>query len=126
MGTMLWFGGIIELLGGLLIAIGLFTRPAAFIASGMTAVAYWYFHAGRGFFPILNAGELAALYSFVFLYSGPWSLERRCRSRAARGFGEPLELSRSNASHAPLPKPGRFRRGGPDRSSIRTWSRRRA
>ena len=80
MGTLLWFGGVIELLGGFLIAIGLLTRPTAFVASGMTAVAYWMFHAGRGFFPILNAGELAALYSFAFLYlaaagGGPWSVD---------------------------------------------------
>ncbi len=61
--------------------IGLFTRPVAFILSGMTAVAYFYAHAHRGFFPILNAGELAVLYCFVFLYlaaagGGPWSADR--------------------------------------------------
>ncbi len=77
MGTLLWFGGVIELGGGLLIAIGLFTRPAAFLASGMAAFAYFLFHSGRGFFPILNGGELAALYCFVFLYlaaAGPGPL----------------------------------------------------
>jgi putative oxidoreductase len=66
--TMSGAAGIIELVGGVLLVIGLFTRPAAFILSGMTAVAYFYAHAPRGFFPILNAGELAALYCFVFLY----------------------------------------------------------
>ena len=59
---------LIELVFGALLVIGLFTRFSAFIASGLTAVAYFYAHAGRNFFPILNGGELAALYSFVFLY----------------------------------------------------------
>lgn len=79
--TMSGAAGIIELVGGVLLVIGLFTRPAAFILSGMTAVAYFYVHAPRGFFPILNAGELAVLYCFVFLYlaaagAGPLSLDR--------------------------------------------------
>ena len=73
--------GLFELVGGVLIVIGLFTRPVAFILSGMTAVAYFYAHAPAGFFPILNRGELAALYCFVFLYlaaagGGPWSIDR--------------------------------------------------
>lgn len=72
--------GILELVGGVLIVIGLFTRPTAFILSGMTAVAYFYAHAPQGFYPLLNGGELAALYSFVFLYiaaagPGPWSVD---------------------------------------------------
>ena len=73
--------GAFELVCGLLVVLGLFTQPTAFLLSGMTAVAYFYSHAPRGFFPILNAGELAALYSFVFLYlsaagGGPLSLDR--------------------------------------------------
>jgi putative oxidoreductase len=60
--------GVIETVCGVLIAIGLFTRPAAFIAAGFCAVAYWMAHGSQGFFPILNQGELAALYCFVFLY----------------------------------------------------------
>lgn len=60
--------GIIELIGGVLIVIGLFTRPVAFILSGTMAVAYFYAHFPKGFFPLLNGGELAALYCFVFLY----------------------------------------------------------
>lgn len=73
--------GLIELVFGALLVIGLFTRFSAFIASGMTAVAYFYVHAARGFFPILNGGELAALYCFVFLYisaagAGPISVDR--------------------------------------------------
>jgi len=79
--TMSGAAGLIELIGGVLIIIGLFTRPVAFILSGMTAVAYFWAHAPRGFFPILNGGELAALYSFVFLYlaaagGGAWSVDR--------------------------------------------------
>ncbi|HKD58685.1 MAG TPA: DoxX family protein [Hyphomicrobiaceae bacterium] len=79
--TMSGAAGVIELVGGILLVIGLFTRPAAFILSGMTAVAYFYVHAQRGFFPLLNGGELAALYCFVFLYlaaagAGPLSVDR--------------------------------------------------
>jgi putative oxidoreductase len=79
-------GGVIEAVGGLLIALGLLTRWAAFIASGTMAVAYFQFHwkleLGERFFPVVNRGELAALYCFVFLYiacrgAGMWSLDRR-------------------------------------------------
>ena len=85
--SLMGIGGVIELATGLLIALGLFTRPAAFIASGQMAVAYWMFHAPSGFHPILNQGELAALYCFVFLYiaaagAGALSLDR---ARSARG-----------------------------------------
>jgi putative oxidoreductase len=78
--TMSGVAGLIELVFGVLLVIGLFTRFSAFIASGMTAVAYFYAHAGRGFFPIVNGGELAVLYSFAFLYlaaagGGPWSVD---------------------------------------------------
>lgn len=73
--------GIFELIGGVLLVIGLFTRPVAFVISGMCAVAYFYGHAPNGFFPLLNGGELAALYAFVFLYlaaagGGVWSADR--------------------------------------------------
>lgn len=72
--------GVLELVGGVLIILGLFTRSTAFILSGMTAVAYFIAHAPKGFYPILNGGELAALYCFVFLYiaaagPGPWSID---------------------------------------------------
>jgi putative oxidoreductase len=75
------FAGILEFFGGLLILIGLFTRPVAFILSGMMAVAYFMGHASSGFLPLVNGGELAALYCFVFLYfvfagGGAWSLDR--------------------------------------------------
>ncbi len=72
--------GLFELIGGVLLLIGLFTRPVAFLLSGMTAVAYFMVHAGRDFYPINNGGELAALYCFVFFYfvfsgPGPWSVD---------------------------------------------------
>lgn len=81
-----WFGGLIELVGGILVMVGLFTRPAAFLCSGTMAVAYIQFHWkgqwGSEFFPIVNRGEMAALYCFVFLFiavqgAGKWSLDRK-------------------------------------------------
>lgn len=66
--TLITVGGVLELVTGLLIAIGLFTGWAAFIASGMMAVAYFMAHASGGLWPIVNKGELAVLYCFVFLY----------------------------------------------------------
>ena len=82
--------GIIELIGGVLIVLGLFTRPVAFILAGDMAVAYFIAHAPRGFFPLLNAGELAIVYCFVFLYlavagGGVWSLDHlRAEKKAPR------------------------------------------
>ncbi len=78
--TMIWFAGVIELVGGVLVALGLFTRAAAFIMSGEMAIGYFLFHAPRGFFPLVNGGDPAILYCFVFLYlvfagAGPWSLD---------------------------------------------------
>ncbi|MGA2332355.1 MAG: DoxX family protein [Syntrophales bacterium] len=71
-GSQLWFGGIIELLCGLAVMLGLKTRPAAFLCSGTMAVAYfqyhWKFQMGANLFPAINKGELAVLYSFVFLF----------------------------------------------------------
>jgi putative oxidoreductase len=74
------YAGIIELVCGLLIAIGLFTRPAAFLASGTMAVAYWSVHAPMNFFPVNNGGDAAILYCFIFLYlvfagAGPLSVD---------------------------------------------------
>jgi putative oxidoreductase len=79
--SLAWVGGFLELAGGLLLMAGLFRRPVAFIVSGEMAVAYFMAHFPRGFWPILNGGELAALYAFVFLYlfaapTDPWSLDR--------------------------------------------------
>lgn len=80
-GFIVWVAGPIELLGGLLIALGLFTRPAAFLVSGLMAVAYFMAHASKGFWPILNGGELAVVYSWLSLYlaahgPGAWALDR--------------------------------------------------
>ena len=71
---------IIEFFGGVLILIGLFTRPAAFLMSGLMAVAYFMAHASGGFLPLVNKGELAVIYSFLYLYfvfsgPGPWSVD---------------------------------------------------
>ena len=76
-----WFAGIIELVGGTMIAIGAYTSPVAFLASGEMAVAYFKAHAPQGFWPIRNGGELAALYCFLFLYistrgTGKWGVMR--------------------------------------------------
>lgn len=65
---LLFTAGVVELVGGLLIAVGLFTSLAAFVASGQMAYAYFSVHAPQGFWPVLNKGELAALYCFLFLY----------------------------------------------------------
>jgi putative oxidoreductase len=84
-----WFAGAIELTGGALLTVGLLSRPAAFIMSGEMALAYFLSHAPRGFFPILNRGDGAILFCFIFFYiafagPGPWSLDAMLgRKRAA-------------------------------------------
>ena len=82
--SQIWIGGVIEFVGGLLLMLGLLTRLAAFILSGTLAVAYFQMHAPGGFWPLQNKGELAALYSFVFLFlavagGGEWSVDRLLR-----------------------------------------------
>ncbi len=67
MGSLIWFQGIIEIVGGVLFAIGFLTRPVAFILAGDMAVAYFMVHAKKSFFPMLNGGDAAILYCFVFL-----------------------------------------------------------
>jgi putative oxidoreductase len=79
-----WIAGLIEVVGGVLVLLGLFTRPAAFIMSGQMAVAYWMVHAPQSFFPVENGGDSAILFCFVFLYlvfagPGAWSLDGRRR-----------------------------------------------
>jgi putative oxidoreductase len=79
--SLIGVAGILEFFGGLLLLMGLFTRPVAFLLSGLMAVAYFMAHAPHGFWPLLNRGELAVLYCFVFLYlfaagGGCWSLDR--------------------------------------------------
>lgn len=81
-----WVAGPIEFVGGILIMIGLLTRQAAFLASGLMAAAYWMAHGLKAPLPIQNGGELAALYCFVFLFiatqgAGIWSVDGRRRGR---------------------------------------------
>jgi len=81
------FGGVIEFVGGLLIAVGLLTPWAAFLASGMMAAAYFMAHAPQSFWPIINKGELAVVYAFLFLFiwahgGGRYSLDAMLRRRA--------------------------------------------
>jgi putative oxidoreductase len=78
--SLIWVAGVLELVGGALLIVGLFTRPVAFILSGMMAVAYWMMHAPQSVYPIQNGGDAAILYCFIFLYvaaagGGPWSLD---------------------------------------------------
>ena len=85
--SLIGFAGMLELVGGLLLVLGLFTRPVAFILSGQMAVAYFMAHAPHSFFPAVNKGEGAILFCFVFLYlvaagAGPWSVDAARRSNA--------------------------------------------
>lgn len=82
--TLFWFGAILEAAGGLLILVGLWTRPVAFILAGEMAYAYWMFHAPRGLYPLLNGGDAAILYCFVFFYlvfagAGAFALDNRSK-----------------------------------------------
>ncbi len=82
--SLMGIGGVLETFGGLLIILGLFTRPTAFVLSGMMAVAYWMFHAPSSPYPVVNGGDGAILFCFIFLYlvtSGPgaWSLDNAKR-----------------------------------------------
>ena len=83
--SQVWIGGFLEVVGGTLLALGLFTRPVAFLMSGMMAVAYFQFHFPGGFWPAVNGGTAAAIYCFVWLYisaagAGAWSLDERKRN----------------------------------------------
>ena len=87
MGSLFWLAGVIELAGGLLVMIGLFTTIAAFVSSGEMAVAYFMAHFPKAFWPIQNQGELAALYCFAFLFiaargGGPLSVDRVFRKKS--------------------------------------------
>lgn len=80
--TQAWIGGVLEVVGGGLVLLGLFTRPVAFILAGEMAVAYFQFHAPQGFWPMMNGGIPAVLFCFIWLYfsaagAGPWSLDAR-------------------------------------------------
>ncbi|WP_289042302.1 DoxX family protein [uncultured Aliiroseovarius sp.] len=85
--TMGWTAGVLELVGGALLALGLFTRSVAFVLSGQMAVAYFIAHTPHSFYPALNGGDAAILYCFVFLYlvfagPGPWSVDALRNPRA--------------------------------------------
>lgn len=80
-----WIAGVIEIVCGLAILVGFMTRPAAFLASGLMAFAYWLAHAPRDFYPTNNGGDAAILYCFIFLYlvfagPGPWSVDAMMKS----------------------------------------------
>ena len=86
------FAGALEIVGGILLLFGLFTRPVAFILSGEMAFAYWMAHAPRNVFPILNGGDASILYCFLFLYlafagGGAWSLDRMLWKRSVIASG---------------------------------------
>jgi putative oxidoreductase len=88
-GSLIWIAGVLELVGGALLAAGLFTRPVAFVLSGEMAVAYFIGHAPQATWPVQNGGDAAVLFCFVFLYiaaagGGPWSLDNALfRKKAA-------------------------------------------
>jgi len=86
--SLFWIGGVLEFVGSLLVLLGLFTRPAAFVLAGEMAVAYWMFHAPSSVYPVLNGGDATILYCFVFLYlafagPGAWSIDE-ARARSGR------------------------------------------
>ena len=85
-GSLPWIAGIIEVVGGALLLLGLFTRPVAFVLSGEMAVAYWMAHAPHGLVPAANGGDAAVLFCFVFLYlvfAGPGAFSLDARRAAA-------------------------------------------
>jgi putative oxidoreductase len=92
-GSLAWVAGSLETYGGLLLLVGLFTRPVAFLLAGEMAFAYFIGHAPQGFWPVLNQGHPAVQFCFLFLYlssagAGPWSLDAvRDRARLGRGAG---------------------------------------
>ena len=98
-GSIFWIAGVLELVGGALLMLGLFTRPVAFVLSGLMAVAYWMAHAPQSIYPALNGGDAAILYCFAFLYfvfagGGAWSLDAVLfRIRLSQGAHSGASLS---------------------------------
>ena len=97
-----WWSGAIELTGGALLTVGFLSRPAALIMSGEMAFAYFLSHAPKAFFPILNGGDSAILYCFIFFYfvfagPGPWSIDAWLRGRADRSSSPAFRSSRVHA-----------------------------
>jgi putative oxidoreductase len=80
MNGLMYVAGVLEVVGGLLLIVGFLSRPVAFVLAGEMAAAYFMGHVGQGFFPVLNGGEAAMLFCFIFLYiaaagPGPWSVD---------------------------------------------------
>lgn len=112
--SLIGFAGVLELAGGFLLLIGLFSRPVAFILSGEMAFAYFMAHGPRNILPILNGGELAVVYCFVFLYfaaagGGPWSLDQLIGGRSQRL----MRRTRADATRVTPPMPIGHRRRFP-------------
>jgi putative oxidoreductase len=100
--SQMWVGGVLEFFGGISLLVGLFTRPVAFILSGMMAVGYFQMHAPAGFWPLQNKGELAVVYCFLFLFlsvagGGSWSVDRLLRRNVSEAQPLPLEAERKAA-----------------------------
>jgi putative oxidoreductase len=94
--SQMWVGGVLEFFGGVSLLVGLFTRPVAFILSGMMAIGYFQMHAPAGFWPLQNKGEMAVLYSFIFLFlsvagGGAWSVDRLLRRDSSEDHSLPFE-----------------------------------
>ena len=94
-GSIFWIAGVLELVGGALLMLGLFTRPVAFILSGLMACAYFIAHAPQSFYPALNGGDAAILYCFAFLYfvfagGGAWSFDALLARAREPKIGAPV------------------------------------
>lgn len=94
--SLFWIAGMLELFGSLLLILGLFTRPVAFLLAGEMAVAYWYIHAPDSIFPMINRGEAAVLFCFIFLLfavigAGEWSIDKLIARRRSdiEGYSAP-------------------------------------
>jgi putative oxidoreductase len=103
--SLYWFAGAIELVGGGLLALGLLSRPAALVTSGLMAFAYFLSHAPHSFFPILNRGDSAILYCFIFFFfvfagPGPWSLDALWRQKISRASGGALDTRRPSQARS--------------------------
>jgi putative oxidoreductase len=90
--SLMWFAGVLELIGGAALVLGILARPVAFVLSGQMAVAYWMAHAPQSPFPVVNGGDASVLFCFVFLYlvfagPGPWSVDTAL-GREPAGSGE--------------------------------------
>ena len=104
--SLMWVGGMLEMIGGFLLIIGLFSRPVAFLLSGEMAVAYWMFHAPASPFPSINHGEAAILYCFVFLFiaaagPGAWSVDAKFRGQRTLNVDNEAAMARARGVDFP-------------------------